>query len=109
MYNLLEYSKNYLKTSGSNKNVINSKCFKYETSITRAGIDYNVAENIANRDGDEVDNPAYDNKKIGKKEVKILVPLKYLSNFWSTLDIPFINCKVPLTLIWSANSVITSM
>ena len=53
MYNLLEYRKNYLKTSGSlwnyyrdeitdeandnngpNKNVINSKSFKYKTSIT---------------------------------------------------------------------------
>ena len=44
MYNLLEYSKNYSKTFGSNglnKNVINSKSFKYKTSIT--GSTYNVA------------------------------------------------------------------
>ena len=62
MYNLLEYSKNYLKTSGSlwnyyrdeltdeandnigpNKNVINSKSFNYKTSIT--GTTYNVNNN----------------------------------------------------------------
>ena len=85
MYNLLEYSKNYSKTSGSlwnyyrdgltdetnddndpNKNVINSK---YKTSIT--GSTYNVA---ATAEG-------YDANKEGTKEVEIVVLLKYLSNF----------------------------
>ena len=28
------------------------------------------------------------------KRVKIAVPLKYLSNFWRSLEIPLINCKV---------------
>ena len=36
------------------------------------------------------------------------MPLKHLSNFWKTLDIPLINCEVPLTLTWSENCVITS-
>ena len=35
--------------------------------------------------------------------------LKYLSNFWRTLDIPLINCEVSLTLSWSKNCVITSL
>ena len=35
------------------------------------------------------------------------MPLKYLSNFWRTLDIPLINCEVTLTLSWSENCVIT--
>ena len=105
MYNLLKYSKNYSKTSGSlwnyyrdelidetndnnglNKNVINSKSFKYKTSIT--GSTYNVT---ATAEG-------YDANKEGTKEVEIAVPLKYLSNFWRTLDIPLINCEVSLTL-----------
>ena len=47
--------------------------------------------------------------KIGIKEVEIAVPLKYLGNFWETLDIPLINCEVCLALTWSANFVITSM
>ena len=36
------------------------------------------------------------------------MPLKYLSNFWRTVDIPLINCEVSLTLAWSENCVITS-
>ena len=36
------------------------------------------------------------------------MPLKYLSNFWRTLEIPLINCEISLTLTWSKNCVITS-
>ena len=35
-----------------------------------------------------------------------MVPLKYLSNFWSALGIPLINYEVNLILSWSANCVI---
>ena len=35
-----------------------------------------------------------------------MVPLKYLSNFWRTLEMPLINCEVNLILTWSANCVI---
>ena len=115
MYNLLEYSKNYSKTSAflwnyymdeladeandnnsPNKNVINSKTFKYKTSIT--GSTYNVA---ATAEG-------YDANKEGTKEVEIAVSLKYLSNFWRTLDILIINCEVSFALSCSKNCVITS-
>ena len=34
--------------------------------------------------------------------------LKYLSNFWRTLEMPLINCEINLILTWSANSVISS-
>ena len=37
-----------------------------------------------------------------------MVPLKYLSNFWRTLEIPLVNCEVSLTLTWSPNCVITN-
>ena len=109
IYNLLEYSRIYSKTSGSlwnyyrdeltdeandyngpNRNVINSKYFKYKASIT--GITYTVATTA--RD--------YDGNKEGTKEVETAVPLIYLSNFWRTLDMPLINCGVSLTLTWSA-------
>ena len=36
------------------------------------------------------------------------MPLKYLSNFWRTLDIPLIDCEISLTLTWTENCVITS-
>ena len=117
MYNLIEYSKNYRKTTGSlwnyyrdeltddrnnnfpNKNLNNSELFKYKTSVT--GSTYNVDEKTTKAESDEIDNPADDANKSGKKEVEIAVPLKYLSSFWRTLDMSLINCKVSLILTWS--------
>ena len=37
-----------------------------------------------------------------------MVPLKYLSNFWRTLEMPLINCEVNLILTWSSTCVIVS-
>ena len=54
-------------TNNPNKNVINSKSFKYKTSIT--GSTYNVDARIINDAGNQVNNPAYDANKSGKKEV----------------------------------------
>ena len=42
----------------------------------------------------------------GIMNVEILVPLKYLSNFWRTLAMPLINCEVNLILTWPAICVI---
>ena len=36
-----------------------------------------------------------------KKHVEIMVPLKYLSNFWRTVEMLLINCEVTLILTWS--------
>ena len=43
-----------------------------------------------------------------KKGVKIAVPLKYLSNFWRSLEMSLINCKVELSLKWIENCVLTT-
>ena len=104
MYNLLEYNKNYRKTTGnlsnyyrdqpSNPLSTNSEFFKYKTSIT--GNTYNVDERITDDDGNEIDNPNYDANRVGKNKTEILIPLKYLSNFWRTLDIPLINSEVEI-------------
>ena len=94
MYNLIEYSDNYAKTSGSlwqyyrdepNNNLVDSESFKSKIKITEKTPD----------NGNE-------------KDVEIMVPLKYLSNFWRTLEMPLINCEVSLTLTWSPNCVITN-
>ena len=37
------------------------------------------------------------------------VPLKYLTNFPRTFEIPLINCKISLILTWSRNCVISEM
>ena len=36
------------------------------------------------------------------KDVEIMVPLKYLSNFWRTLEMLLINCEFNLILTWSS-------
>ena len=43
------------------------------------------------------------------KRVEIVVPLKHLSNFWKTLDIPLINCEINLSFTWSENCVLTDI
>ena len=43
------------------------------------------------------------------KSLEIVVPLKYLSNFWRNLDMTLINCEVTLTLTWSENCVLTDI
>ena len=107
MYNLLEYSKNYRKTTGSLWNYYrdepsnplssNSESFKYKTSIT--GNTYNV--------GDGEDD--YDADKIAKNETEVVIPLKHLCNFWRPLNIPSIGCEIELILTWSKNVVLADM
>ena len=43
-----------------------------------------------------------------KNVVKIAVPLKYLSNFWRSLEMPLINCKVELSLKWYETCLLTT-
>ena len=42
-----------------------------------------------------------------KKGAKIAVPLKYLSNFWRSLEMSLINCKVELSLNWIRRCLLT--
>ena len=41
-----------------------------------------------------------------RNDVKVVVPLKHLSNFWRHLDIPLINCEIELILTWFKNCVL---
>ena len=107
MYNLLEYSKNYKKTTGSlwnyyrdepsNPLSVNSESFKYKTSVT--GNTYNVGD----------DDQNYDANRVGKKEADIVIPLKHWSNFWKSLNIPLINCEVEIILNWTKNCILADM
>ena len=94
MCNLTEYSDNYSKASGSlwqyykddpNDNLTDSESFKSKVKITG-------------------NTPAAGNTN----DVEIIVPLKYLSNFERTLEMPLVNCEVNLILKWSEDSVITN-
>ena len=94
MYDLIEYRDNYAKTSGSlwqyyrdepNDNLANTESFKFKVKVTGK-------------------TPAADNEK----DVEIMVPLKYLSNFWKTVEMPLINSEVNVILTWSSTCVITN-
>ena len=95
MYNLIEYSDNYQDSSATlyqyeldeppEANAINdlttntSSSFKYKVNL--------------------LGNPVLDGN-IAKRSVKVVVPLKYLSNFFRSLEMPLINCKIKLNLTW---------
>ena len=43
------------------------------------------------------------------EQTKIAVPLQYLSNFWRSLEMPLIICKVELSLTWNKNCILSSV
>ena len=103
-HNLLEYSKNYRKTTGSlwnyyrdepnsginggiNYSIRGSKSFDYKANFFEGGVTHN---------------------NLTKNDINIVVPLKYLSNFWKSLNIPLINSEVELILAWFKNCVLIS-
>ena len=98
MYNLIEYSGNYSKTSASSWQLYRDESFINENeAIADFPADNNnnspsfkFKTKIADRIGND-----------GTKHVKIRVPLKYLNNFWRTLEIPLINCEIILIVTWS--------
>ena len=92
LYNLLEYSDNYAKTSRNswqyyrdepNDSLADSESFKVKIKKTGK----------TPHNGNE-------------RDVKTMIPVNYLSNFWRTLEMPLINCEVSLILIWSSTCVI---
>ena len=103
MYNLIEYSDNYQDSSATlyqykrdetpeddaiaDLTVDNSSSFKYKISLLGNPV---VANNIA------------------RINVKVVVPLKYLSNFFRSLEMPLINCKIKLNLTWKKECVLST-
>ena len=103
MYNLIEYADNYQDSSATlyqykrdeppEANAINhlttdnSSSFKYKVTLLGYPV---VANNIA------------------RINVKVVVPLKYLSNFFRSLEMPLSNCKIKLNLTWKKECVLST-
>ena len=103
MYNLIEYSDNYQDSSATlyqykrdeppeddavaNLTADNSSSLKYKISLLGNPV---VANNIA------------------RINVKVVVPLTYLSNFFRSLEMPLINCKIKLNLTWKKECVLST-
>ena len=99
MYNLIEYSDNYSDTSGS--------LWQFKRDEMEGNVDLSVdANNIPNNSSSYKYKSSFITDRNG---VKIAVPLKHLSNFWRSLEILLINCKVELSLSWNENCILTSL
>ena len=81
MYNLTQYSDNYSKTSGSLR-----RYYSNESAINDGGIVINFPGNSASFKFKQRITGKTENN--GTKTAEIMVPLKYLSNFWRTLEMP---------------------
>ena len=101
MCNLIEYSDNYAKTTGS--------LWQYCKDIPARNANDDI---VIFADGNTNDSFNFQVKITGRtgndgtKDVEIIFPLKYLSNFWRTLEMPLINCGVNLILTWSSTCVL---
>ena len=103
MYNLIEYSDNYAKTSGSLRQYCKDIL---PVNNNNATVDFTGANHTNSFDFKAKITGQTGND--GTKDVEKMVPLKYLSSFWRTLEMPLINCKVNLILTWSLTCVIVS-
>ena len=102
-YNLIEYSDDYSKRSGSfwkyTKDIpaLNNNNAILDLTSNNLTDSYNFKVKMTGQTGDN-----------GTKNVEIIVPLKYLSNFWRTLKMPLIKGEISLLLTWSVSCVIFS-
>ena len=99
MYNLTEYSDSHLKTSGNLW-----QCYRDEQFLATGTLMMflmlitTVLSLILNK---KITCKTRDD---GTKDLKIMVPVKHLCNFWINFEMPLINFEVNLILTWSANS-----
>ena len=98
MYNLIEYRDNYSDISGS--------LWQFKRDEIGGHNDLTVdAQHIPNN----LSLFKYKSSFITDRNgVKIAVPLKYLSNFWRSLEMLLINCKVELSLEWYESCILSS-
>ena len=101
MYNLLEYSDNYSMTSGSLWNYYRDEINDDEYENDDNGNKINNNETTTSK------SFKYKTKVIGstpnnasRLNAEVVVLLKYLSNFWRSLDLPLINCEIELDIRW---------
>ena len=107
MYNLIEYSDNYQDSSAT--------LYQYKRDEPPE------ADAVADLTANNSDSLKYKIKVLGnvtevagdaagvrRLNVKVVVPLKYLSNFFRSLEMPLINCKIKLNLTWKKECVLST-
>ena len=103
MYNLIEYSDNYQDSSAT--------LYQYKRDEPpEANAILDLTADISSSFKYKIKllgNPVLDGA-IAKRNVKVVVPLKYLSNFFRSLEMPLINCKIKLNLTWKKECVLSN-
>ena len=91
MYNLIEYSDNYSDTPGS--------LWNFKRAEIEGDVDWTISNSSSFKyKANLIGNTVADGANRKKENVKIAVPLKYLSNFWRSLEMPLISCKIEFSL-----------
>ena len=99
MYNLIEYNDNYSNTSGS--------LWQFKRDEIEGNVDLNVDANHI-----PSNSSSYKYKSslmTSRNGVKVAVPLKCLSIFWRSLEMPLINCKAEISLTCNPNCILSSL
>ena len=102
MYNLIEYSDNYQDSSAT--------LYQYKRDELADVLANNLTQNNSDSFKYKVEllgDPVHANG-IARRNVKVVVPLKYLSNFFRSLKMPLINCKIKLNLTWKKECVLSN-
>ena len=100
MYNLIQYSENYSKTFGSlwqyckEIPAVNNNGAIVDFDGTNVTDSFNFKTKITG----QTDANNNDGNIVGRVNIEIMVPLKYLSNFSRTLEMTLINCEIKLIL-----------
>ena len=103
MYKLIEYSDNYQDSSAT----------LYQYKRDEPPEDDAVADLTADNSSsfkikiNLLGNPVVANN-VSRRNVKVIVPLKYLSNIFRLLVMPLINCKIKLNLTWKKECVLST-
>ena len=114
LYNLIEYSDNYSDSAASlynfkrqeplannaNSTVADSSSFKYKSDLLRYPSNSTVNNNVRALPANT--NPEW-------KNAQVIVPLKYISSFFRSLELPLINTKLYIELNYTKNSVISTV
>ena len=103
LYSLIEYSDNYQDSSAT--------LYQYkrdETPEANAINDLTTDTSSSSKYKVDLLGNSFLDGNIAKRSVKVVIPLKYLSNFFRSLEMPLINCKIKLNLRWKKECVLST-
>ena len=107
MYNLIEYSDNYRDSSAT---LYQYKRDEPPEADAVADLTANISDSLKYKIKllGNVTEVAGDAAGVRRLNVKVVVSLKYLSNFFRSLEMPLINYKIKLNLTWKKECLLST-